>query len=314
MNSNGSKYGIANAGNNQPPLKNEPAENVISVSSARQLFAVAEKINKGDREASGANYRLECDIDMKGKKWKPIGTPKNPFSGAFTGAGYRITDFKAKDKKAAYSGFFGALQDAEIINLHIVPAKKKRMLLFIILGAVLAGLLAGGYFYINREQPPEPPLLIDPGQKEDPNDKRKPREDANQLSYNFSKSVAFNGTDGSFLLKNSGYSNQIIVVEIQIADAELIGTIGKTGRTPKQINEIEKAAGYDPEKSRMAIAKTGGVEPGYYLTSFEMQKLPDGTYLPKGTYKGLAVLKVYDMNTHVASVVDTELNITIFVN
>jgi len=292
----------------------KPAENVLSVSSAGQLFAAAERINKGDREAAGAIYRLECDIDMEGKKWKPMGTPENPFSGAFAGAGYRITEFRAKDKKAAYAGFFGALQNAEIVNLHIVPARKKRTLLFILLGAVLAGLLIGGYFYINRERPPEPPLVIDPEQKEDPNDKGKPREDANQLSYNFSKSVAFNGAEGSFLLKNSGYSNQIIVVEIQIPDAELIGKLGKTGRTPKQIDETEKAAGYDPEKSRMTIAKTGGVEPGYYLTSFKMQKLPDGTYLPKGAYKGLAVLKVYDMNTHAASVVDTELNITIFVN
>ena len=312
MNSNDSKYDVTSAENDQT-LKNEPADNVISVSSAKQLFAIAEKINKGDREAAGASYRLECDIDMKGKKWKPMGTPENPFRGMFTGTGYRITDFKAKDKKAAYSGFFGALQDAEIINLHIVPAKKKRLLLFILSGTVLLGLLAGGYFYINREQPPEPPLVIDPGQKEDPNDKNNPREGANQLSYNFSKSVVFNGTDGSFLLKNSGYSNQIIVVKIQIPDAELISVIGKTGRTGKQVNEIEKAAGYDPLKSRMEIAKTGGVEPGYYLTNFEMLTLPDGTYLPKGTYKGLAVLKVYDMNTRIASVVDTELNITIFV-
>ena len=101
---------------------------------------------------------------------------------------------------------------------------------------------------------------------------------------------------------------------MQIPDAELVRTIGKTGRTAKQVNEIEKAEGYDPDKSHMTIAKTGGVEPGYYLTDFNLQKLPDGNYLPKGEYKGLAVLKIYDMNTHIPAVIDTELNVTILVN
>lgn len=318
MNRNENPNDIMNMLDNLIPEKG-PVENVISISNQWQLYEAAKKINGGDREAAEAHYRLENDIDLKGKRWRPIGTPGNPFRGAFIGTGYRVTNLKAKNKKAAYSaysGFFGTLQDAEIVNLYVSgPSKKRRLILFLILGTVLlAGLLAGGLYYMNREQPPAPTLVIDQNQKPDPGDKNKPREDANQLSYNFSKSVVFDGTQGNFYLKNSGYSNQTVAIEIHIPDAELLGTIGKTGRTQSQINEIEKADGYDSAKSRMTVAKTGGVEPGYYLTSFELQKFPDGTYLPKGTYKGLAVLKVYDMNTHTPSVVDTELNVTIFVN
>lgn len=352
--------------------KSMAKKDMITVTNADQLFQIAKSINEGREEAAQANYRLSNSIDLKGRKWMPIGSAENPFRGVFDGCGYSITNMNVNDKDLTYAGFFGVINGAKVMNLKVSGAVKNSLN-----GAIMAGKNHNGTFmfchaegtvrckrissgfaainnggilgssfsglikpyqlavpfsmtaaaalifaaimvissnYNNSAIALDPPLRMDPNQQQDQSDTDKPREDSNQLSYNFSKVVSFNGTTGKFHLKNSGYSNHIIAVEIQITDAELLKTIGKTGRTGKDIERIEKAEDYNPETSRMTIARTGGVEPGYYLTSFDMQEFPDGSYLPEGSYEGIAVLKVYDALTHELSVINNELSITIEVN
>jgi len=290
--------------------------NEIPISAPEQLWRLARSVNIGNKEAAKAIYRMENDINLGGKRWEPIGTKDNPFCGSFDGAGFTVSNFKVPD--SADTGLFGKVADADIFNLNVIATtykSRKKLMLFVLI-LLLTVSIIGSIIMLNRHNTveTEAPFVMDKNQKQDKNDTAKPREDGNQLSYNFSKTVSFNGENGSFYLKNKGASNHIITVEIQISDSELLAKTGKTGRTQREIDRMENTNGYDPDKLRLTIAKTDGVEPGYYLTDFKMQKLPDGNYLPQGEYSGIALLKLYDINTHEMSILNSELAINIVVN
>ncbi len=96
-----------------------PEENIISISTADELFQLAEKINAGDPELAAAYIQLTEDIDLGGKEWIPIGHERTrAFKGLFDGYGHTISNFIIKNKEIENKGFFGILA-GEVYNLSI---------------------------------------------------------------------------------------------------------------------------------------------------------------------------------------------------
>lgn len=94
-------------------------ESAVKISSAEQLFEISKKINGGDAQAASSVYILDDDIDLKGKKWTPIGNESHPFSGVFDGQGHKVYNFNVSDKSLTFTGFFGFIEDALIANLNV---------------------------------------------------------------------------------------------------------------------------------------------------------------------------------------------------
>ncbi|MFA5561430.1 MAG: hypothetical protein WDA00_02165 [Eubacteriales bacterium] len=115
----------------------------------------------------------------------------------------------------------------------------------------------------------------------------------------------------SILFRNPAKSNQGIIIQLQITDRELIDKLGKTGRTAEEKALIEDAEGYDSETSRMMIAESGLLEPGYQLATLSLQALPDGTVLPAGTYQAVFYILAYDKTTHERAIVNIQLPIVL---
>jgi len=102
------------------------SEDIIEISTAKELFNIAAKINDGDKKYSTARYLLKNNINLRNKKWTPIGIDENnPFTGTFDGGGYSISNIKVDDKEFEFAGFFGMLKNAIIINLGIECVIKK---------------------------------------------------------------------------------------------------------------------------------------------------------------------------------------------
>lgn len=91
----------------------------IIINSAKELIDISVKINSGDQEAAKAYYVLADDINLKGKKWIPMGSATYPFRGIFDGQGHKIFNFKVAKKDIAFAGFFGVIEDAVVLNLQV---------------------------------------------------------------------------------------------------------------------------------------------------------------------------------------------------
>lgn len=100
-------------------LKAVAETDVVKISTAQELFDVAEKINKGDHALTSGHIELVNDIDLGGKEWIPIGKERTvSFQGLFNGAGYTIKNFVMKAKEVENKGFFGFLK-GEVYNLTV---------------------------------------------------------------------------------------------------------------------------------------------------------------------------------------------------
>ncbi|MCL2183328.1 MAG: hypothetical protein FWB85_07655 [Chitinispirillia bacterium] len=81
------------------------------------------------------NYELAGDIDLSvSRHFEPVGTAAVPFSGVFRGNGYRIHGLVVNYSDSGSAGFFGCLENAQIIGVHVEAE---------IAGRGSAGLLAG---------------------------------------------------------------------------------------------------------------------------------------------------------------------------
>ena len=93
---------------------------VTEISTAEELFRLAADIANGDTDAAAGCYRLTANINLKGKKWLPIGISETtPFTGVFDGAGYKISNFRLCSDKLEFAGFFGCVKGAHIGNLTL---------------------------------------------------------------------------------------------------------------------------------------------------------------------------------------------------
>ena len=90
------------------------SEDKIEISTAEELFNITAKINDGDKKYSAARYLLKNNINLRNKKWTPIGIDENnPFTSTFDGGGYRISNMAncahpAQMVKRAFSVFCSA--------------------------------------------------------------------------------------------------------------------------------------------------------------------------------------------------------------
>ncbi|MGN1194481.1 MAG: ABC transporter permease, partial [Acutalibacteraceae bacterium] len=81
-------------------------ENYLLITNANQLAFLSKAIENGYEEYLTYNYILQCDVNLGSKKFTPIGTQNNPFTGTFDGNGHIISNLKidtAKDN----AGLFG---------------------------------------------------------------------------------------------------------------------------------------------------------------------------------------------------------------
>lgn len=69
-------------------------ENYFLITNAKQLAFLSKAIENGYEEYLTYNYILQCDIDLKSKKFTPIGSNENPFVGTFDGNGHVISNLK----------------------------------------------------------------------------------------------------------------------------------------------------------------------------------------------------------------------------
>lgn len=82
-------------------------ENYFLITSAEQLAFLSEAASDSDyEEYLTYNYLLQTDIDLDGRKFTPIGTKDNPFTGTFDGNGHIIKNLKidsSKDNAALFA-------------------------------------------------------------------------------------------------------------------------------------------------------------------------------------------------------------------
>ena len=108
----------------------------IEIDSAEDLLSMSNDLT--------ATYTLVKNIDLKGKKWNPIGDNKKPFKGTFKGNGYKIFNFKINEKKEdniTDIGFFGVVENAWISqlaleNVSIYIKKNKKCSIGILAGKI----------------------------------------------------------------------------------------------------------------------------------------------------------------------------------
>ena len=72
----------------------------------------------------GYTVKLECDINLNGKEWTPIGNKTNKFQGVFDGNNQTIKNLVITSG-SSYVGLFGFTTDGEIKNLTVENAKVK---------------------------------------------------------------------------------------------------------------------------------------------------------------------------------------------
>ena len=65
------------------------------------------------------------------------------------------------------------------------------------------------------------------------------------------------------------------------------------------------------EESRWLIGQSGLFEPGFRITSVQLEKLPDGSYLPAGTYNISMIERFYDHETGALSSYETSIPMTL---
>lgn len=133
----------------------------------------------------------------------------------------------------------------------------------------------------------------------------------NTASFVFSDVITFFNGEGDFDLKNPGTSNQSMQVKIQITDQELLNKTGSTNRSPAEQKSLESSGSYEPSNSRITIAESGLVLPGYYLPKLKLNKLPNNSNLPSGVYSGIAFISFYNYDTNEKAIVDSQMPITI---
>lgn len=90
------------------------------LSSEKELLALIDAINSGDKGAASGYYRLTDSISLHGKRIDPIGKSKEyPFTGNFDGNGFEIRNFRLKGQNGAVAGFFGYLEGGTVANLTL---------------------------------------------------------------------------------------------------------------------------------------------------------------------------------------------------
>lgn len=91
----------------------------IQIHSMDDLYEFAQRVNQGDASAQNAYVTLECDLNLQGKEWIPIGQDfGHTFTGIFDGNCHIIKNYIIKGTDLTFKGFFGVLR-GEVYNLTV---------------------------------------------------------------------------------------------------------------------------------------------------------------------------------------------------
>lgn len=139
-------------------------------------------------------------------------------------------------------------------------------------------------------------------------DRTEPEEGNNKIDCHFSSTVTAGsgGKEAKLNFRNPGKSNQHMLVQLQITDAELKKVNGSTGRTKEEMKKLKESKNYNPDAMRVVVGESGTVPPGYKLEHIKLNKLPDGTSLKKGTYNAIIFLSFYDIKTNSKAMINTQ--------
>lgn len=353
-------------------------KDIVEISSADELFKIAQEIASGDAYAASCAYKLTKDINLKGKKWLPIGLSETmAFSGVFDGNGFKVYNFKIDAKNLNYAGFFGYVKDAKIMNLtldcvvkaaggnttgsmcgtnnggefsccrvlarvnaekccggfvgnnmgtiekccfigKITPVVPLLLWLLPLLGGIFLLLIIGVIILIiNLNKSPYNPTIIDPNGKPivDNTPVTPPPAGSSRISIECNQEVYVDEISqvGIIQYVNPKRSTQDVEICIKVSDAELIRTIGKTGRSAADQAKLEASAGYDPKTTYQVLYRSGRLKIGYMLELCQFNALPDGTKLPAGDYEMIVGVEAFDPETYEKAVVNAQAPISVHI-
>ena len=355
-----------------------PVENPIEISSAEELFMIASDIATGDAEAASANYVLVKDINLRGKKWIPIGaSDTTPFTGKFNGNGHRVYNFKIEAKGLPFAGFFGVVKGCAVVNFTVdcvvnaadgavvggmcgqndngtfynckviakIAAQKicggfcgknkghiekcafigsvSPVVPFILivspfLAGIAALLIIGIIILVLRlNKNPYTPEIIDPNQRPvtDTGHVEPPPAGSSRISIECNQEVYVNVASGVGIINyvNPRRSSLDVMIKVVISDAELMKTIGKTGRKTADQAALEADPNYDPASTYQELYVSGRLQIGYMIEAIKLGTLADGTMLPVGDYEMLVTIDAYDPVTFEKAVVNARAPVTVHI-
>ena len=206
----------------------------------------------------------------------------------------------------ARCAFIGQISKAVPLIIFFLP----------FLGVLLVLLIVGMMILIQKfSKTPYIPEVIDPNQVPvvDTGTYDPPPAGSERISIEMNQDAYFNVATqvGMIDFVNPKRGTKDLVIRVMISDAELLRTIGKTGRTAEEQAKLEAEEGYDPETSYQELFRSGLIQIGYALELAKLGALPDGTTLPVGDYEMMVVVDAYDPETNEKSVLKTQLPIQI---
>ncbi len=187
-----------------------------------------------------------------------------------------------------------------------------------LLAALLLLLLIGLIiFLINMRETPYTPSVIDPNGVPivDTTPVTPPPEGSHRIGLYCNTEVYINAETGVGIINfDNPRSNTLdLVVRILVSDAELLRTIGTTGRTAEAQAALEAEEDYDAETSYQELYRSGRLQIGYRLEATQLGALADGTVLPIGEYTMLVAVDAYDPETYEKAVVNTQAPIKVYI-
>ena len=129
--------------------------NIVEISTAAQLFGLAQEVNSGNNYYAGKTVVLTKDIDLKDAEWTPIGsaTMEHGFMGNFDGKGYTISNLSIKNIALdadgyAYAGFFGVTEGTDKDNQNYIKNLKIENVTINTEGHIVAAAIAYPYYTV----------------------------------------------------------------------------------------------------------------------------------------------------------------------
>ena len=204
--------------------------------------------------------------------------------------------------------FIGKITPVIPILLWLLPTVGAIFLLLII------GLII---LILNLNKSPYTPTVIDPNSKPviDNSPVTPPPAGSSRISIECNQEVYVDEISQTGIIQyvNPKRSTQDVEICIKVSDAELIRTIGKTGRSAADQAKLEASAGYDPKTTYQVLYRSGRLKIGYMLELCQFIALPDGTKLPAGDYEMIVGVEAFDPETYEKAVVNAQAPISVHI-
>ena len=134
----------------EAPVENN---NVVEISTAAQLFGLAQEVNSGKNYYEGKTIVLTADIDLKDSNWTPIGSAAKDhgFMGNFDGNDKTISNLSIKNialdsDDYAYAGLFGVTEGIDKDNQNFIKDLTIKNVTIDTTGHIVAAAIAYPYY------------------------------------------------------------------------------------------------------------------------------------------------------------------------